>query len=58
MNKTEWWVSSNIGTCRVTTEDGIIKDTAAIWKKFKGQKMKNLIDWLSKYGNVKMQVLE
>ena len=42
-----YWVSSNKGTCWVYVDDkGIIRDCAALWKRFRTQSFSNLVKWL------------
>ena len=46
---TDLYVSSSKGTCLVVIDDNtIITDTAPLWRKFKGQPLRNLINWLGK----------
>ena len=49
------WISCNYATCFVETKNGIIIDTAPIWKKFIGQSIENLYKHLK---NKNMQQVE
>lgn len=47
----EWWFSTKLATGYVQTDDNnIITKTAPIWRRFTGQHIKNLADWLKKKG--------
>jgi len=54
INMVNYWVSSSRGTCWVQTRNGIIVDTAALWRKFKGQPIDNLTRWLRDANVVKL----
>ena len=47
----EYWLSSLKMTIYCKTENNIIIDVAPIAKKFVGQNIKNLIQWMTKQGN-------
>ena len=50
---TDLWVSSYWATGLVVVdEEGIITDTAPVWKKFRGQSIEALTGWLKKKGQV------
>ncbi len=51
----DYYVSSSIGTCCVVVKNGIIIDTARLWKKFIGQRFDNLRNWLKKFGNLHVE---
>ena len=53
----DYYVSSRIGTCCVVVKDGIIIDTADLWKKFIGQPFDNLRNWLKKFGRLHIEVI-
>lgn len=46
INIIDYWVSSKKGTCWVRTKNGVIIDTANLWRRFKGQSLNNLTNWL------------
>lgn len=54
----EWyWLSSHRMTVGVSVVSGLIHTTAPIVSKFKGQPLKNLINWMSKQGGFKYDKL-
>lgn len=55
INEKEYWVSSRKGTCWVKVRNGVIVDTANLWKRFKGQSFSNLKNWL---GDVEVKELK
>lgn len=42
----KYWVSSTMGTGQVDVKDGVIVAAPAIWRRFKGQRVENLVVWL------------
>lgn len=47
MEKTEkYWVTSAMATGQVDVRDGRIVAAPAIWGKFRGQPLANLVHWL------------
>jgi len=52
MTKTTRWLSTKWATVRVDTEDGIIVQTAPIFKRFEGQPFMNLVNWLTSKGDI------
>ena len=45
------WVSCEMATCFVHTNDqNVIVHTAPIFRKFEGQSIDNLLDWLKRRG--------
>jgi len=48
-----WWVSCNKMTVKVVTEDTVIVEAAPVVWKFKGQPLKNLLLWISRFGGGK-----
>lgn len=58
-NRLTWWyVSSDIATCLVEEQDGVITDAAPIYGKFIGQPAKSLGDWLRSKGEVEFHRIE
>lgn len=52
---TELWVSSAWATGLVVVDDdGIIIDSAPVWKKFRGQAIESLTKWLKKKSEVRI----
>ena len=50
---TDLWVSCSVATGFVTIDDeGIITDTAPVWKRFRGQAIEALTSWLKKKSEV------
>ena len=53
------WVSSSWATGLVVIDDeGIITDTAPVWRKFRGQCIESLTKWLKKKSDVKIVELK
>lgn len=50
----DWYVSFNKLTFRITTVDNIITDIAPVGKKFLGQHMIKLLNWMKKQGGLKI----
>lgn len=48
-----WWVSCDKMTVKVVTLDRVIVAGAPIIHKFHGQPLKNLLLWVSRFGNGK-----
>jgi hypothetical protein len=47
----KYWVSSkHRGTGQVDVKDGCIVAMPSIWRKFKGQPLENLLQWLRQDG--------
>jgi len=54
-----WWFSSNRMTIAVYTDNrNIITHTAPIGRKFIGQHIKNLANWMRKQGGFRYKELE
>jgi hypothetical protein len=52
---TNFWISCSWATGFVQVDDeGIIIDTAPVWKRFKGQCIESLTSWLKKKSEVKI----
>jgi hypothetical protein len=52
---TDLWISSSWATGLVVIDDeGIITDTAPVWKKFRGQAIESLTGWLKRKSEVKV----
>jgi len=49
------WLSTERMTVGVSCTDGIITNTPPIVRKFVGQSIKNLINWMSRQPGFKMQ---
>jgi len=54
-----WWFSSSFATGYVCSDDkNIITDSCPIWKRFIGQHIKNLADWLRTKGQFLFEELK
>ena len=55
----DYWLSSRCrirrGTCWVRADQNIIVDTAPLWRKFIGQPMDNLTNWLFYFEIAKLE---
>lgn len=54
---TEYVLSSEAMTVGVTTKDGKIIETPPIAKKFIGQPLNNILDWMTKQGGLRVSVV-
>lgn len=45
------WISTPWVTSAVTVKDEVIEEAPPIWKKFRGQKVRNLLQWLCRNSN-------
>lgn len=49
-----WWFSTKFATGYVcSNENNVIIETCPIWRRFMGQHIKNLADWLRSKGGFK-----
>lgn len=52
---TEYYLSSKAMTVGIVTKDGLIVEAPPIAKKFIGQSLNNLIDWMAKQGDLRVE---
>jgi len=52
-----WWFSSVKMTVFANETDGVITDTSPITRRFIGQHIKRLVDWMKKQGDFKYERL-
>ena len=53
----DWWICSTgtkPGCCWVRTDGEIIVDTAPLWRRFVGQPLENLQEWLGSYEQARL----
>lgn len=53
-----WWISTEKFTIQVTTVDGIITEAAPIARRFRGQKLMNLLRWAAGFPGFKYQDMD
>jgi len=51
--KEYYWVSTSFATSMITIEEGIIIDSAPVWREFIETNFNKFLEWLEQKGEVK-----